>query len=473
MTGETLFCEPLDPDERERLRKRLLAYRAAHLSSLFGALQEDATSERLGSCAPSVQRFMAELSVLSATDPGAFERLIHHWAPTFLLRRLLYGVGLSPTQQQMVASNLEGALLFDRLARPSPGREAARYATVTDDRGRVCSLTHDFWVRLEPGHNARTSVVWYVESDRVTVQGPATNGTRPAVDLPWTASDPPVDVVPFPLAAGWGLPIIDDSDVLGVGSVSPADLELGQRDEPSWRPRPLSETLEGAHRLLADLWPEVIDWTHVLVPAFVDMGTPSPEVHHSSTHGAGSPVFLTRVSDPLLHAEDIVHELQHERFHLLLDPTRFASSQDSAASYVSPYRTDPRPLRGLHVALHAFTAVNEFRLRLCAQGADDRRLLQQMLRSHRMNLFAFQTISDYEQFDAEGRRYWVDVAAALAHQHELIEPRAGPEMSRHVDDLIEAHAREVSTSADGLRNVSARYLAWADIAAHAAETGSS
>jgi hypothetical protein len=467
-TLETLFCEPLDAEQRRHLHARLDAYRAGQLYDVVDALQDGTIVERLGLSAASARRFTAEIGAWATVDADAFQRLIRHWAPTFLLRQLLYGPSLSTMNHEMIAGSLEGILLCERLARSRQQGEVVRYTTLTDHHGRICCLTQDLWIRV-PSGSAQTKVVWDLDSEGVTVRRSSTDGES-VLALPWPPPRETLELMPFPRAAGWDLPVIDDSRALGVNSVNPADLEARGSDAGSWEPRSLPETLEGAHHLLADVWPEVVDWARTLVPAFVDMGTSSRNVHGSSTHGAGSPIFLTRVPDALTHAEDIVHELQHLRFHLLLDLGHFGSFAHPVPCYVSPYRNDPRPLGGLHVALHAFTAVNEFRLRV--YSADDtsmNRLAPLMLRTHRMNLFTFQTIMDFEEFDSAGHSYFADIAHALDRQHSLIERNVPSEFSRRVDVHIEQHTREVATQGDALRNTSNRYQAWADIAARAQE----
>jgi len=242
-------------------------------------------------------------------------------------------------------------------------------------------------------------------------------------------------------------------------------------DDRAWLP--LAESLARARATLEVLWPEVLAWARIMVPAYVDQGAPPDRnTHYSSSTGCGSPVFLGRATDAFRHAEDLVHELQHSRFYLLVPAAAFGSLSREDARYVSPYRTDPRPLRGLLLGVHAFLAVNELRLRALRSGrvgAVDRRTL---LKTHRMNLFTFATLARHEAVAPEGAPLFAALGAALAGQHDEIEAAADDETKQRFDHgLVEHVARVRRASSALLENVSASYRDWAEIVALAAERG--
>jgi HEXXH motif-containing protein len=179
----------------------------------------------------------------------------------------------------------------------------------------------------------------------------------------------------------------------------------------------LVESVDGASRLLQRIWPERLAWMTALLPAIIDLGTTDGGRRRlSGSFEPGIPIYFSRVSEPFSHAEDLVHELQHLRFPLTIPANEwFARWTDMACEYTSPYRPDPRPLQGVHLGLHAFVAVIEFRLR--ALDLDHAPFsLRDLVDTHWRNLYACATILAHEELSAKGRRYYCDIARRLIEQ---------------------------------------------------------
>jgi HEXXH motif-containing protein len=87
-----------------------------------------------------------------------------------------------------------------------------------------------------------------------------------------------------------------------------------------------------------------------------------PTGYHAETHRSASyresigAIYLTLHPNVMTLAEALIHEFSHNKLHALfeLDPV---IENDSAARFVSPVRPDPRPLRGVLLAVHAFLPV--------------------------------------------------------------------------------------------------------------------
>ncbi len=87
-----------------------------------------------------------------------------------------------------------------------------------------------------------------------------------------------------------------------------------------------------------------------------------PTGHHPETHRSASyresigAVYLTLHPNVMTLAEAVIHEFSHNKLHALfeLDPV---IENDAAARFTSPVRPDPRPLRGVLLAVHAFLPV--------------------------------------------------------------------------------------------------------------------
>jgi hypothetical protein len=192
-------------------------------------------------------------------------------------------------------------------------------------------------------------------------------------------------------------------------------------------------------------------------------------VHRSASYGPASPIFVTRVDDPFKHAGDIVHELQHQRMHLIMDTSAFGKWNDPTQNTASPYRSDPRPIRGLHLGIHAFLAVNRLRLRQHARAESPDEHYRYLLNAHRINLFTFRTLLEFEDIRPHGRPMFAEYARELIAQHELIEPMASREMSETFDTHMRAHIQAVAGRAsEKILNTGPEFMDWAEIAKIAA-----
>lgn len=452
-----LLCEWLDAEGQEAVRTRLDAVRLGQLSHGLGALSGAAPDSLQPSGRKVVERFAAELSRWSVTDAATFERLARHWAPAYILHQILYGQNIEREDRELLAATLDGISLAEHLR--GDGSEAT-YAILTDDSCRILCPTQDAWIQFARKEWVGHHVLCRTDAAQAGISATSGGSEKVQAPLAWPPATSLARLIPFPRAAGWDIPVIEGGRPLGIC------FDETEKDRPDLPP--LTDTLRDAYTLIFEVWPEVVPWARMLVPAFVDAGTTAPGIRRSGTRGAVSPIFLSRVPGPLMHAEDVVHELQHIRFHLLVDPADFSSYADADPSYVSPVRTDPRPLWGLHLALHAFVAVNELRLRLRHAGAvPTEQVSAQLFKSHCDNLMTFQTILDFDDLAPAGRVYFAEVARALSRQHDLIEPGVPAEYRQRVDDRLERHCQRVLRANSRAKNASSRYRQWPEIVTRA------
>src|SRR4030095_8556388 len=103
---------------------------------------------------------------------------------------------------------------------------------------------------------------------------------------------------------------------------------------------------------------------------------------------------------------------QHARFHLLAHLFELDLCADLTEAYASPYRPGSRPLRGMVLGVHAFTAVTALRLRLLydvrveiARG--------RLFRVHWNNLFAMHSVLRHGSFGPVDRRLVGSLCARL------------------------------------------------------------
>lgn len=126
--------------------------------------------------------------------------------------------------------------------------------------------------------------------------------------------------------------------------------------------------------LLRGVWPEAHDAVDRHLRALIILDRPSDHARSHSPADYPGLVMLT-AGDPIEVADLLVHELSHVRMNAFrrfdaIDQRPDAANAD--ALHASPWRSDPRPLRGLTDGVHAFLNVCEFHRRLAACTPDAR-----------------------------------------------------------------------------------------------------
>ena len=458
---DPVFCRALDAADRDSIEVRLRDQRAQRLGHQLSALQHPRIAAQLGERKEILDRLFLDLLALSDDEPERFAELVSHWALTFLLARLIEGVP-DPERQTRVLDSLQGLLISQRLAARSQRREDFRTSP------RLLDLLQDRAVTHSAPADA-TSIHWTFEGEGCVLS--SDDGNRAQLSLPWTPGQA-IEWRDLPRLRSWGVPCLDAMESLGLETFTPASDDPAYQPSDDWTPTPFDEGLEAAHGLLIELWPEVAQWTKALVPAFADMGgPPSRHVHRSGSYEAGTPIILSKIDDPFKHAEDLVHELQHERFHLLVDKGEVPCWNDARQRYVSPYRTDPRPLRGVLLGLHAFVPVNELRLRLAEREGLDTVRTRHMLKSHRFNLFAFRTLAEHETLEGASGRLIAELGGLLSEQHPRVEALIDDDQRAEVEERMQRHVASLADVPD-IQNTDPRYSAWDETAALGAELAS-
>jgi HEXXH motif-containing protein len=407
----TVFAERLDDGRAEkialRLRQRRLAFASDALArALRGECKRDAAFDA----------WVRGMAALLGDDPVAGRSLLEHWSVESLLSRVS-----SEERSRCFAGDLACGLLHVRLRSGAPILRGSFDVTV-DEAGCVPCYPADGRYLLDGASGSRRS----------TLQATAAR-----------------EFIPFERSRAWSMPIVPDD------SSSPAPFsprENASATTPQGPPR-LADSLDEARTILDALWPETVAWIALLVPAVVELAA-VPGCSLSGSTVPGQPVYLSAVHDPFELAENLVHEQQHLRLglHAVHDyATRWA---DGGELFISPYRPDPRPLRGIHLGLHAFLAVNELRLRAARAAHCGRagKALRDAARTHRLNQFAYETLTRFERFTAEGRAYWDEVGAAVAAQGEALREAGDASAQSAADDWLSQHLERVRAVAPDLPN---------------------
>lgn len=463
---------PLGVEDKVQLRRIIRAQRAQTLNDILDKARSPEVSERLGERVPEVHRFLGEMVQLSSRSPDLFWQVLDRWpAPFFLSRLLLDPDGPDePEHLDQLVSNLNALLLFERLHGTAPKDTSATYVTRTDERGRVHGLMHNLSIEFGDERFRKQVVRWECSPAEVAVSIEGGEGPEFTIPLP-AESNEHFRFVSLASGEAVKFPIIRETAVFG----KPVTRLIGaypveEGGVASWDPLPLDNSLTRAQEVITELWPEALDWADALIPAFVDMGVPPGRIRFSSSYEPGSPIFMSRIDDPLIHAEDVVHEIQHHRLFLFAGAAHFKSWHDRGLFYVSPYRPDPRPLRGVIVGMHAFLTVNELkRRRMAERGETSERLVREMADIHYKNLFAFRTVLEHEEFGEFGRELFKQMARTLSEHHEVLRSKATPALEEPFKEQVAKHVAAVLKESPGLRNTAPEYRNWEETARLAAD----
>lgn len=461
----------LSVEDKVVLRQVIRAQRAQFLSEALEKIQDDDVTQELGGRAVPVTRFVGEMLSLSRRNPDLFWRVLDHWATQFLLSSIIPGFSKSSISADAdhFASNLSAILLFERLRSHAPVTEPATYTARTDKCGRIHSLLHGVSLEFQGERFQSAELRFECTPEGVSVSLPGKS--EPEFTLPLPVQDDPVmKFAPLAISEAADFPVIDERTIFGKYTKrvmenpdTPADARAEQNVIS------LKDSLTQAQDVIKRLWPEALEWAHTLVPAFVDLGTPQANFRLSLSYEPGSPIFMSKVNNHLLHAEDMVHEIQHHRLHLFASPEHFKSWMDLSQVYISPYRTDPRHLRGVMLGVHAFLTVNELRKRRLEDGErGSYPLMMAMAETHFENLYALRTIMEHEEFDDLGRELFKQMAHTIAEHHSVVKPFVTPERLSAIEETMREHMAGVQEQAAELRNADSRYRDWDETARLAA-----
>jgi hypothetical protein len=257
---------------------------------------------------------------------------------------------------------------------------------------------------------------------------------------------------PIPRVAGWSLPLFEDCVELGFA---------GDGSGGQGAPGVFAGKLAAAYDLLVGLWPQAVPWVRALVPAIVGLGAASP-AGRSESYEAGGPLLVSPRGEPWDLAESVLHELQHHRFKLWARGHRLRSRTDHRYRFLSPYRSDPRRLFGVHLGLHAFTTVNELRYRAGRSAMGGERQARAFLKTHFSNLFAWRSVAAYEVGGEEVERYLAALGERLLVHGELADKLMGEDEQDLVDQHFARRCQERDADGVPLLNTDPCFRKWGE-----------
>lgn len=137
-------------------------------------------------------------------------------------------------------------------------------------------------------------------------------------------------------------------------------VDLGERAPEVW-----VDALQKAFAIIEEHLPEIAAEMRLLLRHVVPVGY-FDEKHLSASYlEAIGVVYVSLHPHTMTLVEALVHEFQHNKLNLLLGMDRVLENAD-APLFSSPVRPDPRPLRGVLLAVHAFHPIVRLYERLVA-----------------------------------------------------------------------------------------------------------
>lgn len=154
------------------------------------------------------------------------------------------------------------------------------------------------------------------------------------------------------------------------------------------------------------LWLEMRELLRVLVP----LVSPSPDISVSSSYSRlPGAVALSHSDDAVLQAETLIHEYCHQKLNLLAPIDSLLLPGQSGKIFYSPWRDDPRHLRGILYGVHAFLNVVRYFRKRFDDDIEPQGKRRHLAGSTARRVFqmqdALQTLSYYGSFTEFGRRF--------------------------------------------------------------------
>jgi HEXXH motif-containing protein len=140
-------------------------------------------------------------------------------------------------------------------------------------------------------------------------------------------------------------------------------VSLGDQPEALWQ-----EQLHFAVDHILHHLPALLDEMRLFLGHVIPVGFLAEDHQSASYPHALGTIYLTLHPRPMMMLEALIHEFQHNKLHALMQLGPVLAG-DEDLRVASPVRPDPRPLRGVVLALHAFLPVADLYQRL--READD------------------------------------------------------------------------------------------------------
>lgn len=281
---------------------------------------------------------------------------------------------------------------------------------------------------------------WRFESGKVTVlknrkEGESIRLTKDVFQDDGTDGEIRCDRVYVDLRDGIKLALVDPNPLVSLEDHPDRggnELDLGGHTVEDWQ-----NAFNTALGLISDYAPDLFNEIQELLAHVVPVGFLTDRHVSSSYREALGTVYLSLHPDPLIIAEALIHEFQHNKLYLARRKDAILLNAMHPL-YRSPVRPDPRPLWGILLAAHAFLPAAAFHRMLRDRNHPDaltpafekhlyeidNKNLEAMktLRAHaRWTEFGSELFEELKEFNvrhvAEWKKRGVSVRASGAHEN--------------------------------------------------------
>lgn len=183
----------------------------------------------------------------------------------------------------------------------------------------------------------------------------------------------------------------------------------------------LRNALEAIHRYSPEVYQQIRDNVR-LIALKPHRSSEYTNVSLSELPGA---MMLTVVNHPLVMADRIIHEFHHHRLFSIEDGDPLLELSNGPGQrltrYYSPWRDDPRPIRGLLHGLYVFIAVGRFWQAVyeaAGGSADQPYVVDQLLRIGKQLTLAHDVLASNAPFTPIGEGVFAQMTSDIAALHE-------------------------------------------------------
>jgi HEXXH motif-containing protein len=334
----------------------------ALLSAALGEAMQIAASLDVGRASKAFRR--AALSALSA-DRALFAASMRQTS-RFTLARCLAHAGDATAEARAAWADELSALLTIDVA------EHGALASPVDLEAPPALLVRE-----------RAAIAYRVSADRLRVSSTGLSFARGerVADVPFSLDAAAAARALAPLggtAEVSSAPLFEDESRLVLADNNPLSTleahpektgsvaDLGGREPSAW-----AASLREARAIVDRHLPEIADEMRLLLRHVVPVGWDEHKHLSASYLEAAGVVYLSLHPHVMTLAEALVHEFQHNKLNLALGFDPLVENGFSPL-FTSPVRPDPRPLRGVLLAVHAFQpiAVLYDRMLVSAEGPE-------------------------------------------------------------------------------------------------------
>lgn len=175
-----------------------------------------------------------------------------------------------------------------------------------------------------------------------------------------------------------------------------------------------------------DLWKEATRYVKLIVPY---KSSWSSTFTDSVFMGA---VFMSQTlkpfADRMYTAEHFLHEASHLRLTIIMGSDRLFTEKAEQGLYTSPFRRDPRPLRGIFHGAFVFARIAEF----CARGYRVSKEIAYLQRLEKVLIQldgALQVLNEHATFTDRGQRLMGEMSEIVLRYREEYRFSTAPQVS--------------------------------------------